>query len=222
MEPIGKRMSIYRYEVLLIALLLLVFDKVFVSDKSFYLQWVWPFNMILLSLAGFGIFHERSKGVRYFRNIASVISIILPFIFLQLKINILFVQILICYFIFYYTFIFGEVLYQITRASEVRINVIIGSLSAYLLLSMMALFSFMLIEINLPSSFHGITAGDIPKVYTELSYFSLITLTSIGYGDVAPVSDTARLVVSFFGMAGQFYMAAVVGIVISKFTSNHH
>jgi hypothetical protein len=200
----------------------LVFDKVFFPDKAFYLQWVWPFNMILLSLAGFGIFHERSKWVRFFRNVVSMISIVMPFLFLELKDNMLFIQILIFYFIFYYTFIFVEVMYQITRASEVRINVIIGSMNAYLLLSMMALFSFMLIEINLPASFEGITAGDTSKVYTELSYFSLITLTSIGYGDISPVSDTARLVVSFFGMAGQFYMAAVVGIVISKFTSKHH
>lgn len=222
MGTISKNISTYRYEVLLLALLLLVFDKIFFADKAFYLEWVWPFNMILLSVAGFGIFHERSKAVRYFRNVASIISIILPFLFLQYKHNLLFVQILIYYYIFYYTFIFVEVLYQITRVSEVRINVIIGSLNAYLLLSMMALFSFMLMEINVPASFAGITANDIPKIYTELSYFSLITLTSIGYGDISPVTDTARLVVSFFGMAGQFYMAAVVGIVISKFTSKRN
>jgi hypothetical protein len=222
MASIGKNLSTYRYEAMLFALLLLVFDKVLFSDKAFYLQWVWPFNMVLLSVAGFGIFHERSRAVRHFRNTASLISIILPFLFLELKHNLIFVKVLICYFIFYYTFIFGEVLYQITRASEVRVNVVLGSMNGYLLLSMMALFSFMLIEIMEPTSFRGITTNDIPKAYTELSYFSLITLTSIGYGDITPFSDTARLVVSFFGMAGQFYMAAVVGIVIAKFTSKHH
>jgi hypothetical protein len=51
-------------------------------------------------------------------------------------------------------------------------------------------------------------------------YFSFITLTSIGFGDIAPLTDMSRLTVAFFGMMGQFYMVAVIGIIISKFSSN--
>ena len=83
-----------------------------------------------------------------------------------------------------------------------------------------ALFSYLLIELNIPESFHGISKGNMALIYNEMSYFSFITLTSIGFGDIYPNTDMARLVTVFFGMAGQFYMAAVVGIIISKFSSS--
>jgi hypothetical protein len=52
-----------------------------------------------------------------------------------------------------------------------------------------------------------------------MAYFSFVTLTSIGFGDIYPITDMSRLTTAFFGMIGQFYMVAVVGIVISKFSS---
>ena len=103
---------------------------------------------------------------------------------------------------------------------EVRLNVVIGSFCGYLLLSMIALFSFLLVEIMVPNGFYGLGDG-ISEQYTQLSYFSFVTLTSIGFGDIYPLHDSSRLTVAFFGMLGQFYMVAVVGIIISKFTSNN-
>ena len=110
-------------------------------------------------------------------------------------------------------------MFQITMTKEVRINVVIGSFCGYMLLSMIALFTYILVEYNFPNSFHGISYGKPSVIYNELSYFSFITLTSIGFGDIYPITDMSRLIVAFFGMAGQFYMVAVVGIIISKFTS---
>ena len=110
-------------------------------------------------------------------------------------------------------------MYQITATKEVRANIIIGSFCGYMLLSMIALFCYILIESNFQNSFHGITVGNTALIYNELSYFSFITLTSIGFGDIYPITDMSRLVTAFFGMVGQFYMVAVVGIIISKFTS---
>ncbi len=104
---------------------------------------------------------------------------------------------------------------------EVRINVIIGSFCGYMLLSMIALFTYLFVENNFPNSFHGIISGRVDLIYNELSYFSFITLTSIGFGDIYPITDMSRLVTAFFGMVGQFYMVAVVGIIISKFTSKN-
>jgi hypothetical protein len=83
------------------------------------------------------------------------------------------------------------------------------------------LFTFLIIENYYPNSFHGISVGDLGKTYTELSYFSFITLTSIGFGDIYPITNMSRLTTAFFGMTGQFYMVAVVGIIISKFTSKN-
>ncbi len=213
-------LSLYRFEFLLLALLLLIFDKIFFPDTETYLRYVWPFNMLIISIASFGIFTEHNKNVKIVRNILSIISISMPFEFIFLSQEFWFVNLLTLFFIVYYGFIFAEVMYQITVIKEVRINVILGSFCGYMILSMVALFTYLLIELQFPNSFHGISLGNMPKIYNELSYFSFITLTSIGFGDIYPTTETSRLTTAFFGMVGQFYMVAVVGIVISKFTSN--
>jgi len=69
-----------------------------------------------------------------------------------------------------------------------------------------------------PNSFHGLSEIVTLK-YNELVYFSFITITSIGFGDMYPITEMSRLVTAFFGMVGQFYMVALVGIIISKFSS---
>lgn len=213
------KLSFYRFEFLLIALLLLIFDKIFFPNNDFYLRYVWTFNMIIISVACFGIFADQSKFKKKIRNITSLISISMPFLFLAFNSNFLFLQILTVFFALYYSFIFYEVMYQITLTKEVRLNVIIGSFCGFLLLSMISLFSYLIVELNYPNSFHGLS-NTVPNKYNELSYFSFITLTSIGFGDIHPIKDMSRLLVAFFGMVGQFYMIAVVGIVISKFTNN--
>ncbi|NVO20944.1 MAG: two pore domain potassium channel family protein [Bacteroidetes bacterium] len=218
-ETFKVKTSLYRYEFLLVALLLLIFDKIFFPNNDIYLKFVWPVNMILISVACFGIFIEHNRNVKKVRNLLSSISIAMPFSFIFLATQYWFIQVLTIFFVIYYSFIFAEVMFQITKANEVRLNVIIGSFCGYMLLSMIALFTYIFVEYNFPHSFHGISTGNPPLVYNELSYFSFITLTSIGFGDMYPITDMSRLITAFFGMAGQFYMVAVVGIIISKFSS---
>ncbi|MHA8066882.1 potassium channel family protein [Aquirufa sp. ROCK2-A2] len=220
-KTVHNQLSHYRFEFLLIAFVLLIFDKIFFPNNDIYLKYVWPLNMVVISIASFGIFTEHNKNVKTVRNILSFISVCMPFAFMFLGQQFWFVQFLTLFYIVYYCFIFAEVMYQITYTKEVRLNVIIGSFCGYMVLSMIALFTYLFIEYNFPHSFHGISVGNTPKIYNELSYFSFITLTSIGFGDMYPITDMSRLVTAFFGMLGQFYMVAVVGIVISKFTSNN-
>ena len=218
-HPVHERFHTYRYEFLMAALLLLIFDKIFVPDNGVYLQWVWPFTMLLMSLACFGIFQQHNRHLRFLRNLFSAISLAMPFGFMAFSSSPAFVLVLTLFFIVYYSFIFIVVMRQMIRIREIRINVIIGSFCGYLLLSMVALFTYLLVVQRFPGSFHGIDTKDMGAIYNQLSYFSFITLTSIGFGDIYPVHDTARLVTAFFGMLGQFYMVAVVGIIISRFSS---
>ena len=220
-ERIHGKLSTYRFEFLLAAFTLLIFDKIFFPSNDFFIRYVWPINMIIIALASFGIFVERELWVKRLRIVFSNIAILMPFAFLYFSTNFWFVSFLVAFYIVFYIFILVEVFRQITMAKEVRFNVVIGSFCGYLLLSMVALFSYLAIELNYPDSFRNISKGNLPAIYNELSYFSFITLTSIGFGDIYPTTDMSRLTVAFFGMLGQFYMVAVIGIIISRFTSNH-
>ena len=72
-----------------------------------------------------------------------------------------------------------------------------------------------------PQSFKGIDFSSPAQTYIDLVYFSSVTLTSIGFGDITPNAYNTKLITSFFGIAGQFYSVVLVGILISKFTSNN-
>jgi len=174
--------------------------------------------MVIITFACFGIFNDKRGSIIALRNVLCGISIAIPFLFVFYNGEIWFVYTLTYFYMIFYSFIFYEVMRQITFTKEVRLNVVIGSFCGYLLLSMIATFSFILVGLVLPSAFHGL-GESLPAKYNQLSYFSFITLTSIGFGDIYPIHDSSRLTVAFFGMLGQFYMVAVVGIIISKFTS---
>ena len=153
-QQIHGQLSTYRYEFLLVALLLLIFDKVFFPDSSTYVHYVWPVNMVIIALASFGIFHESRRNVMMMRNVLSFISICMPFLFVAMNEQRWFMYFLTVFYILFYTFIFWEVMRQITLTKEVRLNVVIGSFCGYLLLSMMVVFCFILVEILQPNSFN--------------------------------------------------------------------
>jgi len=48
----------------------------------------------------------------------------------------------------------------------------------------------------------------------DLMYFSLITLATVGYGDILPVSETARMLAMIEAIVGQFYIAVVVAVFV--------
>ncbi|MEO7960854.1 MAG: ion channel [Ginsengibacter sp.] len=70
-----------------------------------------------------------------------------------------------------------------------------------------------------PGSFKGINITSPAGIFMDFVYFSSISLTSIGFGDITPTIYYTKLTTSFFGMAGQFYSVVLVGILISKFSA---
>jgi hypothetical protein len=52
---------------------------------------------------------------------------------------------------------------------------------------------------------------------TELLYFSLVTLSTIGYGDIVPVSGEARILAALEGVTGVLYIAITVALLVGRF-----
>lgn len=214
-----KWLHTYRFELLLFALAMVIFNKILIANNTFYTSLVWPFNMVLLGIVSLGIFHERKKWEKLIRNLLFIIVISIPIspkIYFQS--NTLTVTALVIYILFY-SFLFYSVMIQITNKKEVNESIVFGSLSGFLLLLVVATFSFLLVDLYIPNSFENIIGESIPEKYQQFSYFSLVSITTIGYGDILPISEQARLLAGFWGVISQFYMVAIVGIIISKFTS---
>jgi len=118
----------------------------------------------------------------------------------------------------FYALVTLEIIRQVWHAKKVGKNVIIGLMSAYLSLGILAFFMFVSIELIQPDSFtgKGIT-GTIEEKSDALLYFSYITLLTIGYGDIVPFTSIAQKATILTGLIGQFYIVIITAVVVEKY-----
>lgn len=210
-----------KYELLLIALIQHLFIGIFLSDLLFYTKIIWPINMVILGIASIGVFIEKGKWKNIVQKILFLVVVLLP-------IGLTFFGNSISYFLFlnvayvlFFLIIFWEVLNYLIKPSYINTDIISASACGYFLLIEISTFLLQFFVYQSPKSFKGIDFSSPANTYIDLVYFSSITLTSIGFGDITPNTHNTKLIISFFGIAGQFYSVVLVGILISKFTSNN-
>ncbi len=109
---------------------------------------------------------------------------------------------------------------QVAFGTEINTNRLVGAICVYLLLGVIWALAYSLLEFAAPSSFTGIGMGDAAGWDSSWIYFSFVTLTTLGYGDITPVSETARSLVYLQAIAGQFYIAVLVAGLVSAYISD--
>jgi Ion channel len=90
------------------------------------------------------------------------------------------------------------------------------AVNIYLLLGLLWATLYLAIDAFSPGS---IQIGSHADRQTELLYFSLITLSTIGYGDIVPLSGEARILAALEGVTGVLYIAITVALLVSRFRS---
>ena len=105
------------------------------------------------------------------------------------------------------------------RSKRVTVDSIFGAIAAYLLVAAVFTIVDMLLLHWDPASFRFPNAEPTKPgvVRSDLLYFSIVTIVTLGYGDIVPVSPLARMVAAFEGVVGQFYVAAVVAMLVGRF-----
>jgi voltage-gated potassium channel Kch len=123
------------------------------------------------------------------------------------------------YFLFYLIVTY-HIIKQVWQANVVGKNVIIGLISGYLSLGMIGFFICISIEMWSPGSFHITELSSQPIILIErLMYFSYITLMTIGYGDIIPITAIAQKATVLIGISGQIYLVVLTAIVVGKYVS---
>jgi hypothetical protein len=115
----------------------------------------------------------------------------------------------------------GMVLRHLFERRAVNIDDILGSVCGYLMAAMAWANVYALIEVLAPGSFLVATPDKVSLTQWHereslFTYFSLTTLTTIGYGDVTPVAPLARSMAMLQGVFGQFYIAVVVAQLVGS------
>jgi hypothetical protein len=97
---------------------------------------------------------------------------------------------------------------------------IYASVSLYLMLATFWFALYNLMEAIYPASFVQAGAPATARIpRAALLYFSLITLTTVGYGDIVPVTPAARVFAALEGAAGVLYIAITVARLVAAYQS---
>jgi hypothetical protein len=117
----------------------------------------------------------------------------------------------------------GAVLYRVLRKGPITTHRIQGAIAVYLMLGLIWAMAYSLIYITDPSSFdlgHPVEGlGDLAGIHTtvvnRLIYFSFVTMTTLGYGDITPQSVLAGDLAILQALTGQIYLVVIVARLVS-------
>lgn len=102
------------------------------------------------------------------------------------------------------------------RDDEVNVYRIIGAINVYLLVAILGAFLLEIIHITTGHSISGdelLTGQDKDFVY--YIYFSLVSLTTVGFGDYVPTQIMAKMLAVFLSTIGVLYPAVVISKLVS-------
>ena len=98
---------------------------------------------------------------------------------------------------------------------KIDLNKIVGSITIYLLIGIIWALLYGLVEEVFTGSFEGTHLAEDGTRFWDLIYFSFVTLTTLGYGDILPVNTYARTLAYMEAIVGQFYIAILVASLVS-------
>ena len=120
-------------------------------------------------------------------------------------------------FVGFYAFVLVSFLKQLLKAKKIDGEVIAGSLCIYLIIGLLWGSAYHLIfSIDLSAFSGNLVELEGPKVHV-FNYFSLVTLTSLGYGDITPQSLGAASLCQMEAIIGQFYTAVLVAWLVGMY-----
>ena len=114
---------------------------------------------------------------------------------------------------------------QVLFSGSIDGNKIVGAICIYLLMGLIWALLYLFIAQTIPGAFNGLEQRVWYDNFANVAYFSFVTLTTLGYGDISPLIPIARFLVYMEAIVGVFYMAilvaSIIGIRVSDLHSDH-
>jgi len=102
------------------------------------------------------------------------------------------------------------VLHRILQHKVVTKQTLFGAVSAYVLIAIAFSYTFLYLDQTTADAFFGVAEST-----SSYMYFSLVTITTLGYGDLAPVTDVGRYLATLEAIGGQVLLVTVVARIVS-------
>jgi hypothetical protein len=101
------------------------------------------------------------------------------------------------------------------RDGRINVNRLIGAVGAYVLIGLSFSFAYRLLALSVD---HAFAIGGTPVTYAEVQwkipYFSFVTLTSTGYGDITPLHPYARSLATLEALFGGLFLTVLVARLV--------
>lgn len=203
------------YNVLLTALMALFIFRP--NRLTEYYPGIWKFCLTLAVL--FALFnHRHRKSVKIAAAIcavpALVFSWIIPFHpgkYIELGLSVSSAcLLLVCS---------CSIIYEVVLRHKVTLETMRGVLVVYFLLAFLFAYLYALIEFFVPQTFKlgEVEPTSFARLFSDLLYFSFVTLLTVGYGDIVAVRELGRTASVIEGIVGQFYIAMLVARIVSVY-----
>ncbi len=116
--------------------------------------------------------------------------------------------------VIFFQYIVVRLIFQIAHRKKVDANVILSSVNSYLLLGLM--FTMMVAILQLyDSNAYGFSTNS----FREFLYFTFVTMSTLGYGDITPNTPIAKSLSILISVSGQLYIAIIIAMLVGKFAS---
>src|SRR5262245_51190211 len=219
MNPVLKRLRFRRFSTvqLLIALAILLISAPFVEEvEGGGLILSVLFSLVLIAAVFAVADRKRSLAIALALAIPAITIRWISFFRPELVHPAAF---LVCALVLL-AFVIGHLMYFILRAPVVTIEVLCASIAAYLMLGLMWTVAYWLVDQVTPGgafSFNTERGSHSMNGFTGF-YFSFITLSTVGYGDITPVSQAARWLAAMEAMTGLLYVAVLIARLVSLYS----
>ena len=103
---------------------------------------------------------------------------------------------------------------QVLFTGSITSNDIVGAICIYMLLGLIWAILYLLLALTTPGAFNGLPQAPWLDNFAAAVYFSFVTITTLGYGDISPALPVARFLVIMEAIVGVFYMAILVASLV--------
>lgn len=195
------------YLYFLLSLLLLCLLPPFASLST---QGVWLLNITYGLVLAMGVIYAGTNRREFL--IFGIIGVAVYGLFLYEQNNIVISIANALLTLLFFTLIFIKIIRYILL-SPIGVNEIFACITGYLILGVVGAQLFFLVERTFDNAFQ------LPPVsgFYDFVYFSFITLTSVGYGDISPVHPFAKGITIVISIFGQLYLTILTAIIIGKY-----
>ncbi|HBN23092.1 MAG TPA: hypothetical protein DD412_07630 [Holosporales bacterium] len=124
----------------------------------------------------------------------------------------------------FFVYILAILVENVFGSRRISTDIIVGSICIYFLMCILWAFLYMLVALTFPNSFNIDSSLISFQNMNDFIYYSIVTITTLGYGDILPLSRPARTLAALEAIVGQIYLtvliARIVGIHLSQRVKN--